>query len=142
MSRTLNGNLTGKAAQIDAYDRRQAQEEATHQARAKRVNDVCQQIRNILTKKEYDAWWESTSVHGFGKQAEEKLAALKNDAMAACPSAWLEGDPQHDPDCQIALSAAVATRIEWDETSNEYKQYARLASASESDNLYGTGMGR
>jgi hypothetical protein len=106
MSRTLNGNLTGKAAQIDAYDRRQAQEEATHQARAKRVNDVCQQIRNILTKKEYDAWWESTSVHGFGKQAEEKLAALKNDAMAACPSAWLEGDPQHDPDCQIALSAA------------------------------------
>jgi hypothetical protein len=86
MSRTLNGNLTGKAAQIDAYDRQQAQEEAAHQARAKHVNDVCQQIRNILTKKEYDAWWESTSVHGFGKQAEEKLAALKNDAMAAWQS--------------------------------------------------------
>jgi hypothetical protein len=138
MSRTLNGNLTGKAAQIDAYDKRQAQEEAARKARAQHVNDVCQQIRNILTKKEYDAWWESTSVHGFGKQAEEKLAALKKAAMAG----WIEGDPEHDPDCQIVLSAAVATRIEWGETSNEYKQYARLASASESDNLYELGMGR
>jgi hypothetical protein len=50
----------------------------------------------------------------------------------------------------ITEQIEIVTAVEWlseneepmSETSDEYKQYARLASASESDNLYGLGMGR
>jgi hypothetical protein len=81
--------------------------------------------------------FECVSWNRYDKEIDNLLA--EKDALTACPSAWLEGDPEHDPDCQIALSAAVATRIE---TSDEYKRYAQLANLSERDNLYELGMGR
>ena len=50
----------------------------------------------------------------------------------------------------ITEQIEIVTAVEWlseneepmSETGDEYKQYARLAHASESDNLYELGMGR
>ena len=84
MSRTLLGNLTGKAARDDAADMREflahdaeKREKVKHLTRGQ-VMDVCQELADIMEPGEYDRWWELTPAAHFGDSAAEKLIALKS----------------------------------------------------------------
>jgi hypothetical protein len=70
---------TGAARRIELEDDRDNLERLEAQYRQTRLDAIrftCQRIRNLLSQEEYDAWWDSTSAHRFGDQAEKKLAAL------------------------------------------------------------------
>ena len=62
MARTINGNLTGRAAQTELSDLRermyQAEKEARAQRKQARCIDIGNSIRDLLgTQEAYNAWW-------------------------------------------------------------------------------------
>jgi hypothetical protein len=84
MSRTTNGNLTGRAAhteltelrdQIQAvYDKKNAQKHA-------QLMDICQEISDVLGTEEYFKWVDSTPALNFWNHAADKLLELKSLAF-------------------------------------------------------------
>lgn len=83
MARTINGNLTGKAAATERREAAENIEVVRREERRQHVMSVCQQIADRLTAEEYSAWWLSTPDSGFSNAAETKLAALIEQEQAA-----------------------------------------------------------
>jgi hypothetical protein len=87
MSRSINGNLLGKAASSEMSDlRERIQHDAEQREKAKHLThdqfiDVCLELMDIMGLKEYYAWVDATPEKGFSDRAAEKLVALKSLAF-------------------------------------------------------------
>lgn len=82
MSRTLSGNLTGMAAVTAAREFREDLQIEAARERARRANpcfQVCQDIRDMMTQEQYDAWHEAAPEVGFYEHAQAKLAELQTE---------------------------------------------------------------
>ena len=91
MARTLAGNLTGKAAQMEAADlRERIEHDAWMREKSKHLTsaqfmDVCGELLEIMGEVEYQAWCDITPAKGFADYAATKLVALKSLAPDPAP---------------------------------------------------------
>lgn len=87
MSRTLNGNLTGKAARDEMADlRERIQHDAEQREKAKHLThdqfmDVCWALSDIMGMDEYLEWVDAQPEKGFNDRAAEMLVALHSLAF-------------------------------------------------------------
>lgn len=97
MSRTASGSLTGRAAVTHLTEQRADLFEQAVKAQARRGNlalAICQDIRDMMTQEQYDAWHEAAPEIGFLEHAQAKLAELQAEPVAPVVASALDLDPQ------------------------------------------------
>jgi hypothetical protein len=112
MSRTLNGNLRGRAARTEMEDLHEL-----HDSRltAWQFLDVAEELSSIMGN-EYDAWVDATPEIGFHDATIAKLLELKLQEENPVDEAQ---HIERDVDAMLASSAAV-TRIPYPLASVRY----------------------
>jgi len=126
MSRSINGNLLGKAARDEMSDLR---ERIQHDAEAKHLTksqmmDVCQELADIMDPGEYERWYTLTPAAHFSDDAATKLIALKSLAFEveqeiASDTEWL-GELHNTRDVATVIANQLGS-VRMVESNNPYK---------------------
>lgn len=77
----MNGNFRAGdhyryRLEVEAGERREAEKRAEKKMRGMTL-DVCQEIRDMMTQGEYDAWWKESPDEGFFNYACDTLLKMK-----------------------------------------------------------------
>lgn len=89
----LNGNYLNGAIYRYVQDVNAANRKAA-------VIAVCQDIRDMMTQEQYDAWWEAAPDENFLQHAQAKLADLQAEPVAPELASSLDVDPSAES-CEI-----------------------------------------
>jgi hypothetical protein len=130
MSRTTNGNLTGRAAHTELtelreriqsdFDKKKAQEHA-------QLMDICQELADVLGTEEYLKWVDGTPTLNFWDHAADKLLELKSLAFQVkeeieADNEWLAVGKLHNTADHIKV---VANRINSVRYSYDVEQWQK-----------------
>ena len=117
MSRTLAGNLIGKAAISELADlRERIQHDAEQREKAKHLtfaqfDDVCWALSDIMGMDEYLEWVDAQPAKGFSDRAAEMLVALKS-------LVW--DDDVHPVEEAVEIEQAIDAQLPYTRVFNPY----------------------